>query len=43
MTIRYAIRCTPGGYVRDDRSGELITFASYADAEVEALRLTREA
>ena len=41
--MRYAIECTPGGLLRDDRSGQVITFTTYADAEAEALRLTREA
>jgi hypothetical protein len=37
----YAIRCTPGGgLLRDDHSGNIIYFDDYADAEVEALRLT---
>jgi hypothetical protein len=40
---RYAIRCTPGGLLRDDDSGALITFNSYQAAEAEALRLTRQA
>ena len=29
--------------IKDDRSGRVITFASYADAEVEAFRLSQEA
>jgi hypothetical protein len=41
--MEYAIRCTPGGLLRDDTSGKVICFASYAEAEAEALRLTREA
>jgi hypothetical protein len=41
--MRYAIRCTPGGLLREDHSDQVITFASYAEAEAEALRLTREA
>jgi hypothetical protein len=41
--MTYAIRCTPGGLLRDEGSGEVIRFASYAEAEAEALRLTREA
>jgi len=41
--MRYAIRCTPGGLIKDDRSGRVITFASYADAEAEAFRLSQEA
>jgi hypothetical protein len=39
---QYAIRCTPGGLLRDDRNGRVITFASYAEAEAEALRLTKK-
>jgi hypothetical protein len=41
--MQYAIRCTPGGLLRDDTGEKVICFASYADAEAEALRLTREA
>jgi hypothetical protein len=41
--MKYAIRCTPGGLLRDDTSGKVICFGSYAEAEAEALRLTREA
>jgi hypothetical protein len=41
--MRYAIRCTPGGLLKDEGSGKVIYFDSYAEAEVEALRLTREA
>ena len=33
----------PGGLIKDDRSGRVITFASYADAEAEAFRLSQEA
>jgi hypothetical protein len=43
INAKYAIRCTPGGLLRDDDSGQVIKFASYADAEREALRLTQEA
>jgi hypothetical protein len=39
----YAIRCTPGGLLKDDATGRAIPFASYAEAEAEALRLTQEA
>jgi hypothetical protein len=39
----YAIRCTPGGLLRDDITFEVIGFASYDEAEAEALRLTRVA
>jgi hypothetical protein len=42
-TERYAIRCTPGGLLKDEGSGKVIYFDSYAEAEAEALRLTREA
>jgi hypothetical protein len=41
--MAYGIRCTPGGLLRDDTSGEVIRFASLVEAEAEALRLTREA
>ena len=41
--MAYGIRCTPGGLLRDDTSGEVIRFASLAEAEAEALRLTRDA
>jgi hypothetical protein len=41
--MRYAIRCTPGGLLKDDASGNVIDFATYAEAQTEALRLTREA
>lgn len=41
--MRYTIRCTPGGYLRDDRTGNVIYFNSYAEAEVEAQRLTQAA
>jgi hypothetical protein len=41
--MKYAIRCTPGGLLRDDTSCKMICFGSYAEAEAEALRLTREA
>ena len=41
--IRYAIRCTPGGMLRDDDSGILITFDDYQAAEAEAQQLTRQA
>ena len=39
---RYAIHCTPGGLLRDGSSGKVICFNSYAEAEAEALRLTRQ-
>jgi len=41
--MRYAIRCTPGGLLKDDASGNVMDFATYAEAETEALRRTREA
>ena len=41
--MAYGIHCTPGGLVTDETSGEVIRFASLAEAEAEALRLTREA
>jgi hypothetical protein len=41
--MRYAIRCTPGGLLRDDRTGGIIYFNSYAEAEAESLRLTQAA
>jgi hypothetical protein len=41
--MAYAIRCTPGGLLRNDSTGKVISFASLAEAEAEALRLTREA
>ena len=41
--MTYGIRRTPGGLLRDDTRGEVIRFASFAEAEAEALRLTREA
>jgi hypothetical protein len=40
---RYAIRCTPGGLLRDDSTGDIICFDSYAEVEAEALRLTQAA
>ena len=40
---RYAIRCTPGGLLRDDSTGAIIYFDGYAEAEAEALRLTQAA
>jgi hypothetical protein len=27
--MRYAIRCTPGGLLKDDASGNVIDFATY--------------
>jgi hypothetical protein len=39
----YGILCTPGGLLRDERSGNVICYGGYAEAEAEALRLTREA
>jgi hypothetical protein len=41
--MRYAIRCTPGGLLRDDSTGNIIYFDSYDEAETEAQRLTRAA
>jgi hypothetical protein len=41
--MKYAIRCTPGGLLRDDATFEVISFASYNAAEAEALRLTQAA
>ena len=41
--MRYAIRCTPGGLLKDDATGNVIDFATYAEAETEAVRLTRQA
>lgn len=41
--MAYAILCTPGGLLKDDNSGEVIRFASLAEAEAEVLRLTRDA
>jgi hypothetical protein len=41
--MRYAIRCTPGGLLRDNITGNIIYFNSYAEAEAEALRLTQAA
>jgi len=43
MQERYTIRCTPGGLLKDENSGEVIYFNSYAEAEAEALRLTQAA
>ena len=40
---RYAIRCTPGGLLRDENTGSIIYFNSYEEAELEALRLTQAA
>jgi len=40
---RYAIRCTPGGLLKDSDDGKVIYFDSYAEAEAEALRLTQQA
>ena len=39
----YAIRCTPGGLLCEDSTGIVLTFNSYAEAETEALRLTKAA
>ena len=41
--MAYGIRCTPGGLLREETSDEVIRFASLAEAETEALRLTKEA
>jgi len=41
--MRYAIRCTPGGLLRDESTLNIICFTNYAEAETEALRLTRAA
>jgi predicted lipid-binding transport protein (Tim44 family) len=41
--VRYAIQCTPGGLLRDDRSGNVITYASHEDAATEAWELSRDA
>ena len=41
--MAYAIRCTPGGLLTDEATGTVIRFASYAEAEAEAQRLTPEA
>jgi hypothetical protein len=44
MRYRYAIRCTPGGLLTtDEEFAKVIFFDSYAEAEAEAARLTREA
>ena len=43
MQERYTIRCTPGGLLKDENSGEVIYFNSYAEAEAEALRQKIEA
>ena len=40
---RYAIRCTPGGLLKDDSTGKTIYFESYVEAETEAQRLTQAA
>jgi hypothetical protein len=40
---RYAIRCTPGGLLRDDSTGKTIYFETYVEAETEAQRLTQAA
>lgn len=40
---RYAIRCTPGGQLKEDSTGETIYFSTYVEAETEAQRLTRAA
>jgi len=39
-TMRYAISCTPGGLLIDGDSGNVIYFATLAEAEAEARRLT---
>jgi hypothetical protein len=39
----YAIKCEPGGYLRDDASGRVIYFATRAEAATEAVRLTQDA
>jgi len=41
--MRYAIRCTPGGLVRDELTDTVLYFNDRAEAETEALRLTQEA
>jgi hypothetical protein len=41
--MQYAIRCTPGGLLRDDRTDNIITFKTYGEAETEAQRLTQAA
>jgi hypothetical protein len=44
MTVkRYAIRCTPGGLLKEDDTGETIYFETYDEAETEAQRLTQAA
>jgi hypothetical protein len=44
MTVkRYAIRCTPGGLLKDDSTGNTIYFDTYVEAETEAQRLTQAA
>jgi hypothetical protein len=40
--MRYAIRCTPGGLLKDEDM-QVIYFDTYAEAEAETLRLTKEA
>jgi len=41
--MRYAIRCTPGGLLRDEGTLNVLYFNSYAEAESEAQRLTQAA
>jgi hypothetical protein len=41
--MKYAIRSTPGGLLKDARTGKTITFDAYAKAEAEAQRLTKAA
>ena len=41
--MRYAIRCTPGGLLRDESTHDILYFDSYAEAESEAQRLSQVA
>jgi hypothetical protein len=42
--LRYAIRYTPGdGLLQDESTGGVIYYNTYAEAEEEAQRLTRQA
>jgi hypothetical protein len=43
MTVKYAIRCTPGGLLKDESTSKTIYFETYIEAETEAQRLTQEA
>jgi hypothetical protein len=42
VEMRYMIRCTPGGLLKDEESGNPVTFANYAEAQEEAQRMKQD-